>query len=1134
MSLHYYNDIYPNISISKAILTATKSNLSKFEDYIDSAITSLKKRGEISIRWMEVDSGVEVKLTPLYTAIRADVPTQIRINWNPNYLVMNSFNNEAIIFPEEWIFCINSGKPVRVEDINVIYNGSGQCLFEYTGQDSINFENEKAFWDGKEYPVNRIKPNMISQNGNNNLEIISSNLGDSKNYYEIVLKGAIQQNQPLYVNSYKLNSDEWEITDSGQLLVLDEKEEEVPIVYQNGNVIYLDIPQTEGAYKIYIQGKPVPYKKITINDPTSIIANGVNIPIYKEKNKKIIYDKFGYNGTGMVVAHSEYPDYFYNLSCKEESTDSTTVWIELIDEDNDEDDESVSSKSKIDYFFEEDVNELEGMVNGRKVSFSVKKSIAETRRLMLANTEYRGEISYASLPGELSIPINIYQLKRQKEAIKYLERQPLLEHKSLLSLMENKQTSFNTWPSFKPKVIDEWYVLNEEREGVEAQRSFVQKALATPDFTLLEGPPGSGKTTAILELIVQLINNGKKLLLCASTHVAIDNVLERLMEKNLLNNIHPMRLGDTNRVSDDVNQFCYEKFSDNPFKNIILESSNLVCGTTIGILRHPLFASDYNQPSNPVFDYLIIDESSKTTFQEFLIPAMFAKKWILVGDIKQLSPYTDQGYIISNLENKLSYPTQMAALILHRFLFNKYSKADMPFCIVYKDEVIDLIEKQLEGYQEDEVKKNVGFFKNGTFTTPYGHYHTISLEECKSGKKTSWKLLGLDVLFVKESEYEELKVYIPIHFFILNRKNWSSDPKIFNLNGYYYKLQNKLRLNNNYKFDKTKDQTEKINLILEETNKFFVEKSWASEYSWRMMRVHSIRDAKKDFQLEELENDLRYLVPRNTEKEVMYEIETIKDIALPSILESLQQGVGKKSDNSYESVLNSGFAEHILSQRYEQLDFQHRMHPEISEFPRSQFYNNNALKDSNLMWSTRQWDYKRYSSRNMWINVNGKNLNGKNVNEQEVEILKRELIQFIQWAKEDTSKNWSVACLTFYNGQLKIIKEMLRILTDNKRSNSKFEVGNVTIHLYTVDKFQGREADITYLSMVKTNRDGFLDNVNRFNVAITRARYQRVIIGKYDYFSKTSKTDHLIKMANQAKLFEEGVGRNEIRANEKW
>lgn len=127
-----------------------------------------------------------------------------------------------------------------------------------------------------------------------------------------------------------MNSDEWEITDSGQLLVLDEKEEEVPIVYQNGNVIRIWISLKQKGHIKYIQGKPVPYKKITINDPTSIIANGVNIPIYRKK-QKIIYDKFGYNGTGMVVAHSEYPDYFYNLACKEESTDSTTVWIRLID-----------------------------------------------------------------------------------------------------------------------------------------------------------------------------------------------------------------------------------------------------------------------------------------------------------------------------------------------------------------------------------------------------------------------------------------------------------------------------------------------------------------------------------------------------------------------------------------------------------------------------------------------------------------------------------------------------------------------------------------------------------------------------------------------------------------------------------
>lgn len=44
------------------------------------------------------------------------------------------------------------------------------------------------------------------------------------------------------------------------------------------------------------------------------------------------------------------------------------------------------------------------------------------------------------------------------------------------------------------------------------------------------------------------------------------------------------------------------------------------------------------KPIMPDFDYLIIDESSKTTFQEFLVPAMYAKKWIIVGDTDSLAP----------------------------------------------------------------------------------------------------------------------------------------------------------------------------------------------------------------------------------------------------------------------------------------------------------------------------------------------------------------------------------------------------------------------------------------------------------------------------------------------------------------
>ena len=80
-----------------------------------------------------------------------------------------------------------------------------------------------------------------------------------------------------------------------------------------------------------------------------------------------------------------------------------------------------------------------------------------------------------------------------------------------------------------------------------------------------------------------------------------------------------------------------------------LESANLVCGTTIGVLQSR-FIRESNE-SKPAFDYLILDEASKTTFQEFLVPALHAARWILSGDVRQLAPYADQVPIRENLAN---------------------------------------------------------------------------------------------------------------------------------------------------------------------------------------------------------------------------------------------------------------------------------------------------------------------------------------------------------------------------------------------------------------------------------------------------------------------------------------------------
>jgi superfamily I DNA and/or RNA helicase len=53
----------------------------------------------------------------------------------------------------------------------------------------------------------------------------------------------------------------------------------------------------------------------------------------------------------------------------------------------------------------------------------------------------------------------------------------------------------------------------------------------------------------------------------------------------------------------------------------------------------------------------------------------------------------------------------------------------------------------------------------------------------------------------------------------------------------------------------------------------------------------------------------------------------------------------------------------------------------------------------------------------------------------------------------------------------------------------------VRIELCTVDRFQGHEADVVFLSIANQRVTNFLESVNRMNVALTRARYQRVVVG---------------------------------------
>ena len=302
----------------------------------------------------------------------------------------------------------------------------------------------------------------------------------------------------------------------------------------------------------------------------------------------------------------------------------------------------------------------------------------------------------------LYIRPNDYVLGQQDRALRKLRDRPDPEHRGIVRLLEDKRNV--SWPDVVPEGPRRWEFLTDGLvEGTDEQRRFVVIALGTPDFAVLEGPPGSGKTTTICELIMQEIRKGHRILLCASTHVAVDNVLEFLQDRGVTSrDVLAVRIGDERRISEQVKEFqlsnraaketrdlverlgalptrtqaqqyLFEALQSAPdhgkgiVSRVILESANLVCGTTVGILQHPdikaqregkkdedgrLIRKKGEQVVRP-FDCLIVDEASKTTFQELLVPALFARKWILVGDVKQLSPFVEATQVEDNLRGML-------------------------------------------------------------------------------------------------------------------------------------------------------------------------------------------------------------------------------------------------------------------------------------------------------------------------------------------------------------------------------------------------------------------------------------------------------------------------------------------------
>ena len=94
-----------------------------------------------------------------------------------------------------------------------------------------------------------------------------------------------------------------------------------------------------------------------------------------------------------------------------------------------------------------------------------------------------------------------------------------------------------------------------------AQQAAVNDVLRARDLLIVHGPPGTGKTTTLVEAVCEVLRREPQVLVCAQSNMAVDWIAEQLAGRG----VNVLRIGNPTRVTDQMLSFTYERrFADHP------------------------------------------------------------------------------------------------------------------------------------------------------------------------------------------------------------------------------------------------------------------------------------------------------------------------------------------------------------------------------------------------------------------------------------------------------------------------------------------------------------------------------------------------------------------------------------------
>ncbi len=177
---------------------------------------------------------------------------------------------------------------------------------------------------------------------------------------------------------------------------------------------------------------------------------------------------------------------------------------------------------------------------------------------------------------------------------------------------------------------------------------------------------------------------------------------------------------------------------------------------------------------------------------------------------------------------------------------------------------------------------------------------------------------------------------------------------------------------------------------------------------------------------------------------------------------------------------------------------QYRMNSKIAGFSSGWFYEGQLQADESVQDHVLNKNHPRLCQALEFVDTAGCNFDEQSqgysyFNPGEGRVIFAHLTQLLEalTMSEPNFAQISIALISPYKGQVNWLKEHMQ-------ADPNFEYFLPQITINSVDGFQGQEKDVVYLSLVRSNPPahvGFLADLRRFNVAITRARKKLVVVG---------------------------------------